>query len=482
MMNVSHLIPPSLRKRATQQKASVLVIVLWIAFGLVSIALYFGQSMLFNLQAVDNYEAGIQADHAIEGAARYISFVLTNLQLQVQSSGTNMPGILILPGTIQCYTTASGQTPYTQTYLTEEVPVGDAKFWLIGRDSGGVSNVNSDVPMFGLVDEASKLNLNTATLAMLQALPYMTTEAAASIYNWRTNATSAVAGGAELEYGMLNPPYSCKNAPFETIDELKLVLNVTTDMLYGADINLNGILDSNEQMPTIAQTGVNLDNGLNAGILNYVTIYSREPNTGRTNVNTSGLQAVLVDAFGQTVAVPIYRRVQQYITGPPARTLGSMLEFYARSGMTLDQFVQVADGLTATNATSVAGLVNVNTAPAPVLACVPGIGADNAQSLVAYRQAHPDQLATVAWVTQVLGTSPSVAQQVGPWITTKSYQFSADVAAVGHYGRGYRRTLFVFDMSGGLPKIIYRRDETQRNWALGNIRPRLQQTQTGKSS
>ena len=76
---------------------------LWIAFGLISIALYFGQSMLFNLRAADNYEASVEADQAIEGAARYITTILTNLQVQVQSQGTNMPGVLILPGVLQAY-------------------------------------------------------------------------------------------------------------------------------------------------------------------------------------------------------------------------------------------------------------------------------------------------------------------------------------------------------------------------------------------
>src|SRR5216684_5054115 len=133
---------------ASSPNAAVLVIVLWIAFGLVSIALYFGQSMLFNLQATDNHEASVEADQAIEGAARYISAILTNLQRQVQSQGTNMPGILVLPGVIQAYTSQSGQTPFTQTYQGQNVPVGNAHFWLIGRDTGGTSNVNSGVPVF----------------------------------------------------------------------------------------------------------------------------------------------------------------------------------------------------------------------------------------------------------------------------------------------------------------------------------------------
>jgi len=469
----------SIRQRvgqsASSTKAAVLVIVLWIAFGLVSIALYFGQSMMFNLQAADNYEASVEADQAIEGAARYVSAVLTNLQQQVQSQGTNMPGVLVLPGVIQAYTSQSGQTPFTQTYQGQEVPVGNAHFWLIGRDAGGTSNVNSGVPIFALVDEASKLNLNTATLDMLEALPFMTPDLAASILNWRTNATTVIAGGAKLEYGMLNPPYHCKNAPFETIDELKLVIGATTDILYGADINLNGILDANESAQNTFQSGGNLDNGLNAGIFEYVTVYSREPNTQidgtpRVNINAGG-QAGLRTALQTALGTDRGTQVLQQAGRPP---YGSVLEFYTRSGMTADEFAQVADALTVSADPYIPGLVNVNTASATVLACLPGIGVNNAQTLVTYRQTHPDQLATVAWVAQALGNA--VAVQAGPYITAKSYQLTADVAAIGHHGRGYRRTLFVFDTSGGTPKIIYRRDLNQLTRALGAARQNWQLT------
>jgi hypothetical protein len=60
-----------------------------------------------------------------------------------------------------------------------------------------------------------------------------------------------------------------------------------------------------------------------------------------------------------------------------------------------------------------------------------------------------------------------LANQVGNRITTKSYQFMADVAAVGPFGRGYRRVRFIFDTSEGTPRIIYRRDFTHLGWALG---------------
>src|SRR5579864_5134366 len=57
---------------------SVLIIVLWVAIGLVSIALYFANSMNYELTASDNRVNGLSAEQAIEGAARYVSFALAN--------------------------------------------------------------------------------------------------------------------------------------------------------------------------------------------------------------------------------------------------------------------------------------------------------------------------------------------------------------------------------------------------------------------
>ena len=59
------------------------------------------------------------------------------------------------------------------------------------------------------------------------------------------------------------------------------------------------------------------------------------------------------------------------------------------------------------------------------------------------------------------------AVQAGPYLTGRSYQFTADIAAVGRLGRGYRRTRFVYDVSQGDSKMIYRRDLNRFGWALG---------------
>src|SRR4051812_18711511 len=71
------------RKR---EDASTFIIVLWIAFGLVSITLYFAHSMSIELRAADNRLSGISAEQAIEGAARYVTHVL-GMQIANGSNG-----------------------------------------------------------------------------------------------------------------------------------------------------------------------------------------------------------------------------------------------------------------------------------------------------------------------------------------------------------------------------------------------------------
>ncbi|MBU6409803.1 MAG: general secretion pathway protein GspK, partial [Verrucomicrobia bacterium] len=243
---------------------SVLILVLWIALGLLAIALYFANSMTYEYAASDNRASGLAADQAIEGGARYAAYVLAN------------------------YAT-NGAVPATSEYQAADVPVGDAHFWIIGRNPDGTP---SSEPYFGLMDEGSKFNLNTTTANTLSYLPNMTVDFADAIVDWRsTNG----AGAYGLNYSSLG--YEDKNSPFETVDELRLVYGATMDLLEGDDLNDNGALDANE-------TPLNGGNVSTPGLFDYVTVYSREPNfhsdgSSPTNVNTASraqLQALLSGA------------------------------------------------------------------------------------------------------------------------------------------------------------------------------------------
>jgi type II secretory pathway component PulK len=429
------------------ERGSVLIIVLWITIGLVGITLYFANSMTLELRASDNRVNGLAADQAIEGAARYVGYALAN------------------------YAT-NGTIPTNAQFTCENVPIGDSHFWIIGRDNSGA--VPSTEPTFGLIDEGSKLNLNRANTNMLTYLPNMTTDLAGAILDWRSTNGS---GDYALNYATLG--YDDKNAPFESVDELRLVYGMTIDVLAGDDINRNGVLDANEKSSTGGTTP-------NFGLLEYTTVYSREPNfhsdgSSMTNVNTAS-EEDLSEAFQTagvetSLATTIYRSIHPPAPRP-ANPCASTFDFCDRclnAGMSADDFAKIYNNVTTTTNLYTYGRVNVNTAGETVLtALFMGANIDQdtadgaAQSLISYRQQNPGTLTSPAWIVTALGNNSVVTNLVThDWITTRSFQYTADIAAVGPLGRGYRRVKFIFDITDGTPKILYRQDLSRLGWALG---------------
>ncbi len=427
--------------RPAGRRGSVLIIVLWIAIGIVGMAIYFADAMRMELRAADNRAAGIAADQAIEGAARYVSYVLSNY-------GTN------------------GVLPSLPLELSADVPVGDARYWIIGRETNALpSTVQSDRVSFGLVDEASKLNLNTASTNLLQWLPNMTYDLMMAIPDWRSTNSN---NGTQLTYPMAQQPYQCKSAPFETVDELRLVYGTSMDILVSEDVNRNGVLDLHEK-------DLNGNGQCDPGLLEYLTLYTREPNfkndgTMRSNVNSATtLRPVLQAAFGTGRASQIMSKLG-YSRQTTTLSLPGLLSFYMTSGRTSTEFAQIYTNLTVGTSAYKQGRVNINTASLTVLTCLLGGDYGSAQQVVSYRLNNPYNLTSIAWIVDALGTSSTALQSLaaGDSITTFSYQCTADIAAVGPYGRGYRRVKFVFDTSDGSPKILYRQDLTGLGWALGD--------------
>ena len=67
-------------------------------------------------------------------------------------------------------------------------------------------------------------------------IPGMTLEISEAIFDWIDDDDEARTNGAENEYYQaLAPPYECKNAPLETLDELLLIRGITPQILFGED-------------------------------------------------------------------------------------------------------------------------------------------------------------------------------------------------------------------------------------------------------
>lgn len=415
-------------------KGSVLIVVLWASLGLVSLTLLFGHSMLMNYRGTDNELAGRQADHAIEGAVRYATFLMEH---------TEQPG----------------QFPDVTLYHSEAVPVQEAMFWFLGRSH---ETQTGTIREFGLVDEASKINLNTASRAMLEALPGMTPDFVAAILEWRRTVTDEAAAEDSLSFSSA----PAKQGPFESVAELALVDGADPVVLWGEDGNLNGVLDLNEDDGSKTLPLDNADGKLDPGLFEYLTVFTREKNTRsdgspKINVRSASAErtAYFAEAFGEARSEEILGSLGG---GDQPR---SVLEFYVRSGMTAEEFDKVETDLTDATGEFRRGRINVNTASEVVLSCVPGLGEEKASAIVTARLSRDSKLVGMGWVAAVIGNEAVV--QAGPYLTGRTYQISADVAAVGRHGRGYRRSQFVIDYSTDAPRVVYRRDLSSLGWALG---------------
>ncbi|MDB6130563.1 MAG: comEA protein, partial [Verrucomicrobiales bacterium] len=223
-------------------------------------------------------------------------------------------------------------------------------------------------------------------------------------------------------------------------------------------------LDPNENDGNVLSPEDNKDGRLDPGICEYLTVHSRQSATMANGTNKTEVSSV--NAIRSLLTQSLQAaRANAIMAALGPRGARSVLEFYALSGMTVQEFQTVEAQLYSTNSMAVSA-VNVNTAPEAVLACIPGISLDKASALVNYRASNPQILATVAWVKEVLDTA--TIQAAGPYLIGQSCQFTADIAAVGEYGRGFRRTRFIFDTSQLAPVILSRQDLTYLGWPLGS--------------
>jgi len=202
---------------------------------------------------------------------------------------------------------------------------------------------------FGLEDESSRLNLNALTLAdkyatdggreMLMALPGMTVDTADAIMDWIDDDDETREFGAEFDYYQsLGSPYEPNNGPFNTVEELLLVRGVVPELLFGADINRNGTIDSHEEparqrvqeLVSMANTSAG-DEVLNTGSLDrgwsaYLTLHSQENNLNingepRIDINSADLQTLHQDlsaVFDPAVAnfIILYRQGYELVDEP----------------------------------------------------------------------------------------------------------------------------------------------------------------------
>lgn len=326
-----------------------------------------------------------------------------------------------------------------------------------------------------VIDEASKLNINTATKNQLLELPNMLEDVADAIIDWRDNNDSVSGLGVEGEYyETLTYGYRIRNGPLRTLRELLLVRGVTEELFYGEDTNFNGILDYNERDGDESPPADDGDDELDPGWIAYLTCYSYDNNTdaegsARININ-QGDERQLQSSLGINASQArwiVENRSHNSIadlinSNSPEEPLGgSSGNPNASEPIDLQTFAEIADIITVSNNNKTEGKVNINTASEIVLAALLG-GGDSATQLageiVGYREEQLYGMESIAEILQFGGVSVDTFKNIADLITTRSDVYTIRCFATADRARGDGLTVqteTVVDRSSTPYEILY---------------------------
>lgn len=325
---------------------------------------------------------------------------------------------------------------------------------------------------YGVRDEASKLDVNLATAEQLNQIPGITQEAVDGILDWRDEDDEVGDQGAESGYyATLDPPYTAKNAPIESLDELLRIRGIDAAMLYGEDRNRNGLLDPGEDDADGSFPPDDADGFLDRGLIDYLTVFSRELN--RTRDGSARLQwsQASGDEIQQRLtaagASPAYaQRVRQVKN--TAGQASSLAEILFRAGASApSDLAALLDEITVFEGDQVPGRINVNTCPRELLLGL-GLEEEDADAIME-RRLQPDQdLSSPAWLSEVL-EFPTFAQ-LADQVTTRSDQFTVHAVALLDDRPRFMRAEVLIDRSFVPVRIVIRRDLTPLGFPIPEMR------------
>jgi len=338
-------------------------------------------------------------------------------------------------------------------------------------------DAETELVRFGLTDEASKLDLNEASEAMLARVPGLKISQAQALWDFLDVDNTPRPEGAEQEYyDTLATPYTARNGPLATIDELLLVRGFPKSLVYGEDANGNCALDVNEDDGATQFPPDNADGQLDLGLRAMLTVsaYDRNVDNDRaprgnildpaSRLYTNDVPAALINYITALRSNKVtLMHVAELLEATGKFKDASGKETEVASGVGKEELPIVLDRFTTTSDEKLSGLLNVNTASAAVLQTLPGIEEGVAQAIVAARRSlAPEKLKTPAWIFQENLVPADVFKTLAQFITTRSWQYSFNVIGFGLPSGRYRVFEVTIDVGGERPRVTYLRDVTRR--------------------
>jgi type II secretory pathway component PulK len=421
------------------QRGAVLIVALIVIAVLAGMLMVLGRAMRVEVQAAGNQTAAAQAQGAESAAEQFVLGALTTDVADIQT--------------------------FTEDQF--QVHVGD-------QGSGGTFLIvrpdydDQSLPLYGLVEEGSKININTAGQSFLYNL-IQDDDTLSAVVSWRT------ANSVDSYYNSLPNPYQCKAAPFESVEELLMVRGFTRQIVYGDGTapplgQRSNVLTANNS--TAGGSQVLSDTQLARGVYDLLTIWSGPGNdpTGQPYDPTTlpdGSQRYRLDRINQISQLlalaqdqgTAQRILSGYRRNP--RALPTSIFDFARAGLSDTDLDAIADYAQAPP--NSAARIEVNQAPPSVLYALVGLNgiqSTDIDNLLAARQQQDPQVGTIGWVSDAIGAA--AAGRLARYITNRSYFFSADIHAFSDDGRAFKRVRIVVDARTSTPEIVYRRDITDR--------------------
>jgi hypothetical protein len=371
---------------------------------------------------------------------------------------------------------------------------------------------------FGLEDESTRLNLNTllalegtvpdSSRNLLLALPGMTEDVADAILDWIDPDSEPREFGAEADYySGLTPPYACKNGPLSTVEELLLIRGVTPALLFGADVNRNGVLDPHEaEYSTGDPTGA-ADRGWSA----FLTLYGAERNAQqngqlRVYVNQTDLNVLRDELLASGMPedwanfIVAYRQFGPFsgnssdpqsissgaldMTKPARSPIGGVLDlidakvqitfqgapqpvvvgspFKGDLGLMNVFLPKLMDTCCVNPAPTIPGRININQATRTILAGIPGMDEEILSEIITRRNFEPDAEKPgrrhETWILAEGIVTLAQMKTFMPFLCGGGDVHRAQV--VGYYqgGMAASRAEVIFDATTSAPRVLFWRD------------------------
>lgn len=326
---------------------------------------------------------------------------------------------------------------------------------------------------YGIIDEASKLNINTATYDALLQLPNMTAAMAQAIIESRTRQPVPTAASVKSSMSTaVGPSIESAVAPFETIRQLARIAAIPQTMLFGEDANQDGILENNENDGDTLPPLDNHDGILDRGLLTWLTVYSYEKNIDglgrpRININTADFAKLETDLqLGPEHARWIidhrgaaYTSIADLIdeSSPKYPVTESILNDQGLPTKPIDltTFRKIADRITVTADPVIPGRININTAGITVLKTLPFVTDTLAQRIIRYRQSLPQGFTSIAELLAIPEFTVTHFKQLAPLITVRSNVFTVRCTGCTLETKLQHSIEAVIDRGRSAPAVIY---------------------------